>query len=89
MINFHRDFDPDKNNRIIEKLQKLLDEVDQMSDTSMDDILDDWDANVDMDLAKIIDTIYNVLFVENYKTISLTVNKNSNNSLDLEVTKIS
>lgn len=39
----------------------------------------------DTDISKILDCIYKTLFTDNHSSISLIVEKNSNNSLDLIV----
>lgn len=92
MIRFNDNFNPNPNDDLAKKLQKLLDQIEEINTTDEElysllqgetDELMQEDLN--MDLAKIIDVIYNALFSDNYDSISLTITKNPNNSLELKI----
>ena len=92
MIRFNDNFNPNPDDDLAEKLQKLLDHIEEINaidneaysflQEEVDELMQE---DLNMDLAKIIDVIYNTLFLDNYNSISLTIIKNPNNSLELKV----
>ena len=92
MIRFNDNFNPNPDDDLAKKLQKILDQIEEVDaidkeiysllDAEVDEVMQE---DLNMDLAKIIDIIYNTLFLDNYNSISLTVIKNPNNSLELKI----
>tara|TARA_B100002019_G_scaffold138235_1_gene119125 strand:+ start:1551 stop:1832 length:282 start_codon:yes stop_codon:yes gene_type:complete len=89
MISFNRGYSPDdENEKLAKKLQKMLDkaleeEIDDIVDISIESLQDDDDDLIE--LSTLIDLVYEKLFVENNKKITITIDKNPNNSLNLTV----
>lgn len=89
MISFNRGYSPDdENEELAKKLQKMLDkalqeEIDDIVDISIEALQDDNDDLIE--LSTLIDLVYEKLFVENNKKITITIDKNPNNSLNLTV----
>jgi hypothetical protein len=88
MINFNRDHDPRKDGFLAEKLQALLDQIEDMTDDHSPDNLNSDQKSLNTDISKIISIIYVSLFTEPHDSITLTVSKNPNNSLDLKILDI-
>jgi hypothetical protein len=90
MISFNRGYSPDdENEELAKKLQKMLDkaleeEIDDILDISIESLQDDDDDDL-IELSTLIDLVYEKLFVENNKKITITIDKNPNNSLNLTV----
>ena len=90
MISFNRGYSPDdENEELAKKLQKMLDkaleeEIDNIVDISMESLQDDDDDDL-IELSTLIDLVYEKLFVENNKKMTITIDKNPNNSLNLTV----
>lgn len=90
MISFNRGYSPDdENEELAKKLQKMLDkalqeEIDDIVDISIEALQDDNDDDL-IELSTLIDLVYEKLFVENNKKITITIDKNPNNSLNLTV----
>ena len=87
MICFKRNNDSNDDD-LSKKLQSLLDMI---NDPSFDENFDeetDTDFYKGVDVSQIIDIIYKNLFTENYESIGLLIEKNSNNSLDLTIDKL-
>jgi hypothetical protein len=94
MISFNRGYSPDDENKeLTKKLQKMLDEalekeIDDIADLSVKNLqYDDYDDDL-IELSTLIDLVYEKLFVKNHNKITITVTKNSNNSLDLNIDDI-
>lgn len=89
MISFNRGYSPDdENEELAKKLQKMLDkaleeEIDDIVDISIESLQNDDDDLIE--LSTLIDLVYEKLFVENNKKITITIDKNPNNSLNLTV----
>ena len=79
MIGFPENF---KNNNDAEKLANLIQDVLDLA-YSEEEVLDPIE-----NLSTLIDTVYNELFINLNDKISLTIEKNSNNSLSIEVNNI-
>lgn len=79
MIGFPENF---KNNNDSEKLANLIQDVLDLA-YSEEEVLDPIE-----NLSTLIDIIYNELFINLNDKISLTIEKNSNNSLSIEVNNI-
>ena len=94
MIAFRKDWDPnnkDDVDKFIDKLKVLLggtnieyDEEDIFSDH--DDIDGNFYASVN--LSEILNLIYQAMYQKNHKVISVIINKNENNSLDVSIDPI-
>lgn len=90
MISFNRGYSPDdENEELAKKLQKMLDkaleeEIDDIVDISIESLQNDDDDDL-IELSTLIDLVYEKLFVENNKKITITIDKNPNNSLNLTV----
>lgn len=94
MISFNRGYSPDdENEELAKKLQKMLDkaleqEIDDIADLSIEDLqYDDNDDDL-IELSTLIDLVYEKLFVKNHNKITITITKNPNNSLDLNIDDI-
>ena len=92
MIRFNDNFNPNPDDDLAEKLQKLLDHIEEINSIDkeaysllQEEVDELMQEDLNMDLAKIIDVIYNTLFLDNYNSISLTIIKNPNNSLELKI----
>lgn len=91
MISFNRGYSPDdENEELAKKLQKMLDkaleeEIDDILDISIESLQNDDDDDDLIELSTLIDLVYEKLFVENNKKITITIDKNPNNSLNLTV----
>ena len=79
MIGFPENF---KNNDDAERLANLIQDVLDLA-YSEEEVLDPIE-----NLSTLIDTVYNELFINLNDKISLTIEKNSNNSLSIEVNNI-
>jgi|TARA_B110000483_G_C18192072_1_gene541356 hypothetical protein len=79
MIGFPENF---KNNNDAEKLANLIQDVLDLA-YSEEEVLDPIE-----NLSTLIDIVYNELFINLNDKISLTIEKNSNNSLSIEVNNI-
>jgi hypothetical protein len=79
MIGFPENF---KNNNDAEKLANLIQDVLDLA-YSEEEVLDPIE-----NLSTLIDIVYNELFINLNDKISLTIEKNSNNSLSIEVNDI-
>ena len=87
MICFKRNNDSNDDD-LSKKLQSLLDMI---NDSSFDENFDeetDTDFYKGVDVSQIIDIIYKNVFTENYESMGLLIEKNSNNSLDLTIDKL-
>ena len=79
MIGFPENF---KNNNDAERLANLIQDVLDLA-YSEEEVLDPIE-----NLSTLIDIVYNQLFINLNDKISLTIEKNSNNSLSIEVNNI-
>ena len=79
MIGFPENF---KNNNDAERLANLIQDVLDLA-YSEEEVLDPIE-----NLSTLIDIVYNQLFINLNDKISLTIEKNSNNSLSIEVNDI-
>lgn len=78
MIKFAEENDNSNYSDIDEGLQKLLDIL--YSEEDHED-----DENIITNLSELIDLVYHKLFIDNKNKIQITITKNSNNSLNLNV----
>lgn len=95
MIAFNRNNEDDKSKKIEDKLQKLLDLVFDTDMSSKQSFLDYiGESNIEMndpedtDLSKMLDLVYNILFLNNKKELKLLIKREENNSLNIEVLNI-
>lgn len=94
MISFNRGYSPDdENEELAKKLQKMLDkaleqEIDDIADLSIENLQYDEDDDDLIELSTLIDLVYEKLFVKNHNKITITITKNPNNSLDLNIDDI-
>ena len=94
MISFNRGYSPDdENEELAKKLQKMLDkaleqEIDDITDLSIENLQYDEDDDDLIELSTLIDLVYEKLFVKNHNKITITITKNPNNSLDLNIDDI-
>lgn len=84
MIAFRKGWEPNNNKNLILKLQKLLDLALDESDEQ------DCDGAVheSKNIGDLIQIVYDSLYTKNNNCISLIINKNSNNSLDITIDKV-
>ena len=75
MICFNKDFDPSENKNL-KKLIKLLKSYDE-AESEMDQI--------DEDLSNLLDIVYDQLFNNNKQKLSLTIFKDSNNNINIQI----
>lgn len=75
MICFNEDFDPSENKNL-KKLIKLLKSYDE-AESEMDQI--------DEDLSSLLDIVYDQLFTKNKQKLSLTILKDSNNNINIQI----
>lgn len=80
MIAFRKGWEP--NNNVISKLQKLLDLLDEGYE------IDTGALYESKNIGDLIQIVYDSLYIKNNDCISLIINKNSNNSLDITIDKI-
>jgi hypothetical protein len=73
---------PERINKALEKLEKLLNDL-HGSELEIEE--DDY---MDVDVSDLISLVYEVLFQEGYVYINLSIKKNENNSLSLKVESI-
>lgn len=80
MIAFRKGWEP--NNHLTNKLQKLLDLLNE------DYEIDTGAVYESKNIGDLIQIVYDSLYTKNNDCISLIINKNSNNSLDITIDKI-
>ena len=80
MIAFKKGWEP--NNNVIIKLQKLLDLLGE------DHEIDTGALYESKNIGDLIQIVYDSLYTKNNDCISLIINKNSNNSLDITIDNI-
>ena len=92
MICFNKDSNFNDKDDLADKLQKLLDEIQSITEEEegliqdlkkLEEEIEEDNAILEANIASIIDAIYESLFIENNTEITLSVIKNSNNSLKL------
>ena len=75
MICFNKDFDPSENKNL-KKLIKLLNSYKE-AESEIDQI--------DEDLSTLLDIVYDKLFTNNKQKLSLTIFKDSNNNISIQI----
>ena len=97
MICFNRGWSPDdENENLAEKLQKLLDKIKDIEslqdlfpeDTDFDFLngkTQDDDDDETTDLSLLLDLVYESLFLKGNNKLTITITKNPNNSLNLNI----
>jgi enolase len=84
MIAFRKGWEPNNNKNLILKLQKLLDlALDESDEQNYDGAVHE-----SKNIGDLIQIVYDSLYTENNNCISLIINKNSNNSLDITIDKV-
>lgn len=92
MIAFRKGWSPNNDDvdRLIEKLKMMLGgaNIDHPQDKSINDndLKDDFYSSVN--LSEILNLIYQKMYKEDNEIISLIINKNENNSLDVSIDRI-
>lgn len=92
MIAFRKGWSPNNDDvdRLIEKLKTILGgaNIDHPQEMSIDDndLKDDFYSSVN--LSEILNLIYQKMYKEDNEIISLIINKNENNSLDVSIDRI-
>jgi len=91
MIAFNSNFN---NEDPIKKLQALLnkaleEELEEVKEIENEDFLHDYLTEDFLNISDLIDIVYNNLYQENYSKINLSISKNKNDSLDIQVTHLS
>lgn len=93
MICFNRGFSPDEDdNKLLKKLQKLLDEakdeeINEIVNSSVENLKAEEDDAI-IELSTLIDLVYEKLFLQHYDKMQITITKNPNNSLNLNIDEI-
>ena len=94
MIAFRKDWDPNNNNdvdKLIEKLKMMLGgtHIEYNQEDLFDDY-DDIDSNFysSVNLSEVLNLIYQAMYQKNHEVISVVINKNENNSLDISIDPI-
>lgn len=84
MIAFRKGWEPNNNKNLILKLQKLLDlALDESDEQNYDGAVHE-----SKNIEDLIQIVYDSLYTKNNNCISLIINKNSNNSLDITIDKV-
>ncbi len=84
MIAFRKGWEPNNDKNLIFKLQKLLDlALDESDEQNYDGAVHE-----SKNIGDLIQIVYDSLYNKNNDCISLIINKNSNNSLDITIDKI-
>lgn len=85
MIAFRKDWNPNEDEQIkeiIDKLKEILGEPNNNPELH-EDIDQDFYSSIN--IYEIINLIYNAMYQKNNEIISLLINKNPNNSLDVSI----
>jgi len=85
MIAFRKDWNPNEDEQIkeiIDKLKEILGEPNNNLELH-EDIDQDFYSSIN--ISEIINLIYNAMYQKNNEIISLLINKNPNNSLDVSI----
>ena len=87
MIAFNKNFDEDENDlsKSLNKLQDLLSSI--FSDEDLE-INDENNSFEDSNISDLIETVYFHLFTENYSEMDISIKKNLNNSLNINIKKL-
>jgi|TARA_Y100000289_G_scaffold62654_1_gene72165 hypothetical protein len=85
MIAFRKDWDSNEDDQIEEMINKLKDILGEVNNDFQlhEDINQDFYASIN--ISEIINLIYNAMYQKDNEIISLLINKNPNNSLDVSI----
>jgi hypothetical protein len=82
MIAFRKDQDPDKSEKLLDKLEKILSKIYEDFDN------DEIPTFEEVNLSDLLEIVYYNLYIQDNNYMNISIKKDKNNSLKLKIEKI-